>query len=211
MRSALLSAGLLREIVTIQRQGPLDTYGNPNPEWLAELVDVPAFIEQQSGNKLGPDKSWDPRGGNTQMIPTETHRVTIRYAAGLDATRRLVWNGRVFAILSVSDFQSRNIYMILSCQERVGVTDSGQPYAPPPLSSYTGASGPRRYAITGTINGVNESFTLPGNPDPAVLVIVWNGIEMPPSSYTLGTYSGGITPMTTNFAPGPADYFYAIF
>jgi hypothetical protein len=100
--------------------------------------------------------------------------------------------------------------MVISCQERIGVTDAGAPYGPP-LSSYTGASGPRRYAITGTVNGVNESFTLPGNPDPAVLMIVWNGMQMGPGSYTLGTFSGGITPLTTGFAPKPGDDFYAIF
>src|SRR6185312_16409099 len=183
-----LRAGQLREIVTIQRPGPLDAYGNPSPEWLTDLADVPAYIEQLSGMQAGPDKFWDPRVGNTQMIPTETHRVFIRYLDGMDATRRLVWNGKVFQILSVSDYQSRNIFMILSCQERVGVTDSGAPYGPPPLTTYTGASGPRRYAITGTVNGVNTSFTLPGSPDPAVLVIVWNGQQMGPGSYTLGSF-----------------------
>jgi hypothetical protein len=210
MKTAL-PAGQLRQLVTIQRPGPLDGYGNPSPEWLSELVDVPAFVEEQTGNKMGPDRFWDPKVGATQMIPTETHQVTIRYAAGLDATRRLILDGRVLAILSVSDYQSRHIYMVLSCQERVGVTDSGSPYSPPPLGSYTGASGPRRYAITGTMNGVNTSFTIPGNPDPAVLVIVWNGIQIGPAGFTLGTYSGGVIPLTTGFAPKPGDDFYAIF
>jgi head-tail adaptor len=210
MRS-VLQAGKLRQLVTIERPGPLDGNGNPSPEWLSEAVDVPAYVEEQSGSKQGPDRFWDPRVGATQMIPTETHRVTIRYAQGLDATRRLVIDGRVLAILSVSDYESRHIYMVLSCQEQVGVTDSGAPYGPPPLTNYTGASGPRRYAITGTVNGVNTSFTLPGSPDPAVLVIVWNGIQIGPAGYTLGAFSGGVTPLNTQFAPKPGDDFYAMF
>jgi hypothetical protein len=87
------------------------------------------------------------------------------------------------------------------------VTDVVPPFVP----GYP-TSGPRRYAIGGAMNGSNTNFTLPGNPDPAVLVIVWNGLQMnPSSSYTLGTYSGGVTPLTTSFAPGFGDDFYAIF
>lgn len=211
MTRSIICAGDLRQLINIQRPGPIDGNGQPNPEWLAELFDVPARIEQLAGIETGPDKFWDPRAGNTQLIPTETHRVTIRYLDGLDATRRIVWQGRVLKILSVSDYNSRNIYMVIPCEERVRVTDAGAPYAPPPLSSYTGSSGPRRATITGTRNGVNVNFTVPGNPDPAVLMIVWNGSQMGPGSYTLGTFSGGITPLTTAFAPGPSDDFYAMF
>jgi head-tail adaptor len=213
----VLQAGQLRSRITIQRPGPLDSFGQPSPEWLTEVTDVPAFIEPQSGLKTGPGAVWSPAStsapgpGQTQLMPVETHRITIRYAEGLDATRRIVNEGRVFEILSVGDYQSRHAFMTLSCQERIGITDSGAPYGPPPLTTYTGAAGPRRYAITGTLNGVNTSFTLPGSPDPAVLVIVWNGQQMGPGSYTLGTLSGGITPVTAGFAPKSGDDFYAIF
>lgn len=118
----VFGAGELRQIITIQKPGTLDSYGNPQPEWQNELLNVPACVDQQGGRPLGPDRFWDPRAGNTQMIPTETHRVTIRYSAGLDSTRRIIWQGRVLSILSVSDYGSRNIFMVLSCQERVGVT-----------------------------------------------------------------------------------------
>lgn len=122
-----IKVGEFRQIVTIQKQGPLDSFGQPNPEWETEVDNVPAYVDQLSGSKIGPDKFWDPRVGNTQMVPTETHRVMIRYwtdsgGKPLDATRRLLSEGRVLNILSVSDVQSRHIFMILSCQERVGVT-----------------------------------------------------------------------------------------
>lgn len=120
--TAILRAGQLRQRVTIQKQGPLDGYGNPNPEWQTEADGVPAFVDQQSGLKTGADRAWLAAAGPTQMIPTETHRVTIRYYAGLDATRRLMFEGKVLNILSVSDYESRHIFMTLSCQERVGVT-----------------------------------------------------------------------------------------
>jgi hypothetical protein len=88
---------------------------------------------------------------------------------------------------------------------------SGGPYTPPPAAGFTGSSGPRHYAIAGTVDGANMSFTLPGNPDPAVLVIVWNGMMMDSGNYTLGAFSGGVTPLTTGFAPVFGDDFYAMF
>ena len=124
---AILRAGELRQIVTIQKQGPLDTNGNPNPEWMTEVDNVPALVEPQSGIQAGPDRFWDPKAGPTQLIPTETHRATIRYwtdsgGKPLDATRRILFEGRLLDILAVSDYQSRRIFMVLSCRERTGVT-----------------------------------------------------------------------------------------
>lgn len=125
--SQVLRAGELRQIVTIQKPGPLDANGNPNPEWMTEVDNVPALVEPQAGLKAGPDRFWDPKAGNTQMMPTETHRVTIRYwtdsgGKPLDATRRILFEGRVLDILSVGDYRSRRIFMGLSCRERTGVT-----------------------------------------------------------------------------------------
>lgn len=120
-------AGQLRQIITIQKQGPFDSFGQPSAEWATEVDNVPALVEPLSGLKTGADRFWDPRAGNTQMIPTDTHRVTIRYWTDsgnkpLDATRRIIFEGRVLSITSVTDYESRRIYMVLSCQERTGVT-----------------------------------------------------------------------------------------
>jgi len=118
-----IHAGDLISRISIQNQGPLDDHGQPNPEWQLEFDRVPAFIEQLGGSKkLGGDRSWNSAVGMTQLIPQETHRVTIRYIAGLDATRRVLFEGKVLEVLTVSDYQSRHIWMTLSCMEKVGVT-----------------------------------------------------------------------------------------
>lgn len=115
-------AGDLRQLINIQMPGALDGHGNPNPEWQTEYSNVPAKVEELGGQKMGPDRFWDPRMGNTQMIPTETHRITVRYVSTLDGTRRIVFGTKVLDIVSVSDFESRHIYMIVMCKLRVGVT-----------------------------------------------------------------------------------------
>lgn len=115
-------AGALRQLISIQMPGPLDGHGNPIPEWQTEYSSISAKVEELGGGKLGPDRFWDPRAGNTQMIPTETHRVTVRYISTLDGTRRIVFGTKILDIISVSDFESRHIYMIVMCRERVGVT-----------------------------------------------------------------------------------------
>lgn len=121
-----IQAGDLLSRVTIQKQGGLDSHGEPDTEWVTEFSSVPAFIEQQGGSKkLGGDREWNTATSLTQEIPVETHRVTIRYIRGLDSTRRVVWvddgSTKVLQVLSVSDLESRHIWLTLSCKELVGV------------------------------------------------------------------------------------------
>lgn len=120
--SRSIQAGKLRQRVDIQQRGPLDANGNPDPEWVTLVANVPAQVAPQAGMQAGPDRTWDPKMGNTQLIPTDTHRVLMRYYPGVDGSMRLLFEGRVLAITSVSDFESRRIFMTLLCQERVGVT-----------------------------------------------------------------------------------------
>lgn len=124
------TAGELRWIVTVQSKGPLNSHGAPDPEWQDEFVNVPCKIEELGGTPMGPDKFWMPQAGNTQLIPTESHRITMRYLPGLDGTMRLLLPDDasspvvniVFNILSVSDINRRHVWMVLRCRERTGVT-----------------------------------------------------------------------------------------
>lgn len=128
--SGFPGAGELRWLVTIQSKGPLNSDGAPDPEWQNAFSNVPCKIEELGGTQMGPDKYWMPQAGSTQLIPTESHRITMRYLPGLDATMRLLLpndvaspvTNIVFDILSVSDVDHRHIYMVLRCRERVGVT-----------------------------------------------------------------------------------------
>lgn len=115
-------AGALRQLVDVQKKGTLDSHGNVNPEWVTEYSSVSAKVEDAGGSQMGPDKFWDPRAGNTQMIPTVTHRVTLRYISTLDGTRRIIFGSKVLDIVSISDFEQRHIYQVVMCRERVGVT-----------------------------------------------------------------------------------------
>jgi hypothetical protein len=125
MSNGFPGAGKLRQLVDIQKQGPLDNNGQPNPEWENETINVPARVEDLGGGLISPRTFWDSRINNAQtaqQVQAETHRVTLRYVSTLDASRRIIFNGRVLDILSVSDYESRHIYMIVTCRERLGVT-----------------------------------------------------------------------------------------
>lgn len=124
-------SGELRWIVTIQKLGSLNTAtGLPSEEWVNEFSNVPCRIEELGGTDLWPDKFWMPQVGTSQLIPTGSHRVTMRYIPGLDGTRRLLlpndasspMTNIVLDILSVSDIDHRHIWMLLRCRERTGVT-----------------------------------------------------------------------------------------
>lgn len=125
-------AGELRWLVTIQKLGDIDpATGLPPAEWVTEFENVPCKIEELGGTDIGPDKFWMQQVGSTQLIPTESHRITMRYLPGLDGTRRLLLpndaaspiTNIVLDILSVSDIEHRHVYMLLRCRERVGVTE----------------------------------------------------------------------------------------
>ena len=50
---------------------------------------------------------------NTQV----THRIKMRYVAGLTNKMRLVFGTRTFDILDIDNVEERNVEMILTCKE----------------------------------------------------------------------------------------------
>ena len=46
-----------------------------------------------------------------------SHKVTIRYEPGIDVKMRILFGKRVFAIVSIQDFEERHHMLTLYCKE----------------------------------------------------------------------------------------------
>lgn len=52
-----------------------------------------------------------------QAQSSVTHKITIRYRAGIRVHYRAMWNNRIFDIQSILNREERNIELILFCSE----------------------------------------------------------------------------------------------
>jgi len=106
--------GNLRHRVTIQK--PVITHDNIGQEvesW-QEVAIVWASIEPLSGKEYF----------NAQQVNSEiSTKVCIRYMAGITSKMRIVFKTHIYNILSVINFEERNIYLQLLCSEKVGDMD----------------------------------------------------------------------------------------
>jgi SPP1 family predicted phage head-tail adaptor len=103
--------GRLKDRVTLQRlTETLDEYGKPDKSWLTEAESW-AGIEPISGRE---------RIAGDQVIADLTHKVVMRYRAGVSPKMRLVNGTRVLEIASVIDQNNRHEQLELLCSERVG-------------------------------------------------------------------------------------------
>lgn len=105
------SAGELRERVTLQRKTETaDAFGQKTGTWGAiSGGSVWAKIEELAGREA-------IFAG--QMKSVLSHRVTIRYFAGLTSSDRISWGSRTLNIKYVST-SSGNAFMELGCAEDV--------------------------------------------------------------------------------------------
>lgn len=109
-----MRAGRLRQRVAIQRRtGAESAFGEPTDTWTT-LATVAAGIEPISGREYFA----------AQQVQSEvTHRVTIRYFAGVNPKDRIVWTdpatdvARYFDIRAVIDRDERHREMSLMCVE----------------------------------------------------------------------------------------------
>lgn len=110
MRSKSWFSGLLRHRVILQQ--PVDTadgQGGATRAWQdvatvsAQIIPLAADEKLQSG----------------QLIHITTHRFTIRYRTGIDSSMRIIFNGRIFRIVSVQVPEEISHRMILhTCEEQ---------------------------------------------------------------------------------------------
>ncbi len=106
-----LRAGRLRHYVTVEQSVSVpDSHGEPVLTWTPFARDVPAGIEPLQGREfLAAQKE------NVEV----THRVVLRWIAGVNATMRVVFNGRILEITSALNRDERNEDLTLMCKEVV--------------------------------------------------------------------------------------------
>lgn len=102
---------LMRERVEIQaRTTAPDSYGQPIPTW-ATVATVWGKVEPLSGRE-----AWQAQS----VRPDVTHKVSVRYYAGLTPKHRFRVDGtRVFSIEAVLDIEDRHRVMECMCKEEV--------------------------------------------------------------------------------------------
>lgn len=106
-----MRTGSLRHYVEIHALTIIeDDLGNQTEEW-AKVADVWAAIEPLQG---------DEKLAAAYIQAETTHKVTIRYLAGITPANRLLFDGRTLEIESVRNLEERNRELVLMCKEKVG-------------------------------------------------------------------------------------------
>ena len=104
-----MRAGQLRHEITIQSptvsRGA--TFADPQSEW-ADFAVVAARVQPLTGREFFL---------NREVHAEVDHRITIRYLAGCDSKKRVLFGARIFQIASVLDLEERHLEMHLMCRE----------------------------------------------------------------------------------------------
>jgi SPP1 family predicted phage head-tail adaptor len=188
----MLQSGKLRYFVAIeQKASTRDDFGAEQELW-STVAQVYAGFETLSGQELFAAQ---------KLNADVTHKITIRYRAGIVAEMRVNWTdstegrNRIFDIIAPMDpTQGRQKLELLAIERNV----LGDGAAPGPLTGFPAGYG--RKAFNEAPDGNRMIFTLPGIPLASVFRLVIAGFEQPPSKYTLV----GST-VTLPFAPASTD------
>lgn len=107
-----MRSGKLRHVVTIQQRtsgSPQRTAtGQPDTAWATFQAGVPCSIEPISGREYFTQ---------AQVQGEVTHRLRMRYLAGVLPSMRVLYGSRVFDIVAVMNLEERNVEMHLMCVE----------------------------------------------------------------------------------------------
>lgn len=110
MASRAISLGALRHRLTIQAESPTaDAGGGHGLAW-SNVATVWGRVEPLSGGE---------RLRAMQIESRVTHRITIRYRAGVTAANRIAFANRIFNIRAVVNVEERNRILELLCEEGV--------------------------------------------------------------------------------------------
>lgn len=105
-----MNAGALRHRVTIQRFERVEDEGGGYVEDWKDVATVWAAIKPMRGNE---------RYEAQQVQSTLTHKVIMRYRAGIKPQMRILYGNRVFEIEAVIDVDERHRWLELLCSEVV--------------------------------------------------------------------------------------------
>lgn len=105
-----MKIGKLRHRVAIQAYTALrDSFGAEQPEW-ADVATVWASVAPISGKEYF---------ASAQTNAELTTKITMRYLGGITPNMRVVFDGRIFEIVSVLNYEERNVEQSLLCKEIV--------------------------------------------------------------------------------------------
>lgn len=107
---SILKIGKLKHRVTLQEYtATRDSYGAELEAWV-DIATVWASVEPLTGREYF----------QTQQINAEiSTKVTIRFKAGVTAKMRLIYNDRVFEIISVINTEEKDVQLVLMCREMI--------------------------------------------------------------------------------------------
>ena len=114
MPATFIDSGELRQRIYIYTPPiGLDQYGQPlnsipSMECWGRIATRWAKIESNTGS---------PYVQNDQIRNLTTHRITMRYFAGMSPGYRIVFGTRVFNVVGLITTEERNIDTIVACQE----------------------------------------------------------------------------------------------
>lgn len=105
-----MNIGALRHLITIRQPAvPGDIIRGQADQPAVTIADkTPASIEPLDGRELFEAQ---------QMSANISHRIRLRYRAGVKPTQQVLFGARVFEISSVINVEERNIELRLLCQE----------------------------------------------------------------------------------------------
>lgn len=105
---SILKIGKLKHRVTLQEYtATRDSYGAELEAWV-DIATAWASVEPLTGKEYF----------QTQQINAEiSTKVTIRFKAGVAAKMRLIYNDRVFEIISVINTEEKDVQLVLMCRE----------------------------------------------------------------------------------------------
>ena len=102
-----MDAGMLRHLITIQQRTTDKNSYNELTDW-QDFITVHASVGTLTGKEYFA----------AEQIQSEvTHKVIIRYAAGIKPSMRVKFGDRLFDIMYIVNFQERNIELTLMCSE----------------------------------------------------------------------------------------------
>ncbi len=107
----IVEIGKLRHRITLQEYKVVgyDPANQPILDW-GEVATVWASVQPISGREY-----W----ARSQIQAEVTHRIRIRYIAGIKPTMRIQFRDRTFEIESIINWHERNIDLQLMCKEKV--------------------------------------------------------------------------------------------
>lgn len=110
MKCCEITAGMLREPVTVQRQvSASDGMGGQAIQWV-DLLTASASVIPLSGREAVQAM---------QLQASVTHRVTMRYRADLTPADRIIVRGKPMQIRAIINVEMRNRWLELICDDGV--------------------------------------------------------------------------------------------